>query len=82
MMAWLHQATASEKEHIQTLLKNCKLQCKLMCDAHLFHLMLEIYVKISTIKSVKYTCMLASIHLLMFMEIYFNVSKYSSIDVV
>ena len=24
MLAWLHQATASEKEHLQTLLKKCK----------------------------------------------------------
>ena len=26
MLAWLHQATASEKEHLQTLLKRC--ECK------------------------------------------------------
>lgn len=28
MLAWLHQATASEKEHLQTLLKKCSSKSK------------------------------------------------------
>ena len=28
MLAWLHQATASEKEHLQSLLKHCTTVCE------------------------------------------------------
>ena len=36
MLAWLHQATASEKEYLQTLLKRCERKIALTFFAFIF----------------------------------------------